>query len=239
MRKCHVANPEETVKRHREEYERQGLAENIVSGREVLPANPPPGPKYHARQGLASMGLNGSDHDVMFCLIDRANTNTGRCFPSEAFIAAWTNREERTVRRFIASLKKRNLIEATPVKCKGGTRNEYRINWDPLFAAYKAMKAFEKARHQKREELDAGLHAEAKATVLSSLKPFDLDWLSPEGLDVAIEAELEAPGTGVGIAGGLANLSWIQSRQQKVADAPPVPPAKSGRTPPAKSDRLT
>ena len=75
------------------------------AGKRSFQTTPPPGPKWKARKGLARMKLNGAEHDIMECLIDRASKAKGLCFPSEEFIAGWTTRPLRTVERGIASLK--------------------------------------------------------------------------------------------------------------------------------------
>ena len=58
-----------------------------------------PGPKWKARAGLARLKLNGAEYAVMMCLIDRWNPKNGLCYPSEEFIAGWTDRNPRAVRR--------------------------------------------------------------------------------------------------------------------------------------------
>jgi hypothetical protein len=112
-----------------------------------LPNNPPPGPKWKAKKALARLHLNGAEYVVLACLIDRANQQTGLCYPSEEFIAGWTCRPKRTVERAIASLRGTRLIQVID---RGTTSNRYVINWRPLFAAFTEMERFEtesKKRH--------------------------------------------------------------------------------------------
>jgi hypothetical protein len=118
---------------------------------EPLPENPPPGPKWQAKQGLHCLDLNGAENRVMFCLIERANKFSGLCFPSEDWIAGWTRIPKRTVERAVASLKAKGLIGIVPVRRKrGGVSNRYYAKWEPLFAGYRHMKAFEAASTEKR-----------------------------------------------------------------------------------------
>ena len=95
-------------KRYMEDYERDAMVDSIRCRREdvepELPENPPPDAKWKAKQGLNRLNLNGAEHDVMGCLVDRANATTGLCYPSEEFIAGWTGRPLRTVQRAIRSL---------------------------------------------------------------------------------------------------------------------------------------
>jgi hypothetical protein len=65
----------------------------MIEVRGVLrPSNPAPGAKWQARQGLTWLNLNGVEHDVMECFIDRANRKVGYCWPSEDYISGWTGR---------------------------------------------------------------------------------------------------------------------------------------------------
>jgi hypothetical protein len=128
------------------------------TGYEPVPENPPPAPKWQAKTGLCSMGLNGIDHDVLECLIDAASKRKGLSFRSELFIAGWTQRPLRTVQRSIASLFRRRLIRIVRRPCKNGVRNFYLINWEPTFAAYRGIKWFE------RNWTTARRHADAKLT---------------------------------------------------------------------------
>ena len=147
----HLDKPESDYERlRREEHNRGQMLEIFVSSHmDRLPANPPPGPKWQARTGLYRLGLNGAEHDVMGCLINRASKASGLCFPFEHGIVEWTNRPLRTVQRAIAELRTRNLIAIVEIGCKTGQRNRYYINWPPLFAAYEAIKAIETGRPPK------------------------------------------------------------------------------------------
>lgn len=129
------------------------MVSGIMEQREPLwPENPPPGDKWEAKQGLARMGLNGAEHDFMACLIDRANQYTGSCFPTEKFIAGWTNRPIGTIKRALSTLNKTtNLFGIVTFACKEGRRNRYFINWPPLFAAFQAIKSFEAAHKEERD----------------------------------------------------------------------------------------
>ena len=91
-----------------------------------LPENPPPDAKWKAKQGLNRLNLNGAEHDVMGCLVDRANATTGLCYPSEEFIAGWTGRPLRTVQRAIRSLWHKRLINITR---RSATSDRYFIAW--------------------------------------------------------------------------------------------------------------
>jgi hypothetical protein len=134
-----------------EEHNREMMIEAMRDARgEALPENPPPGPKWKAKQALNSLNLNGAEHDVMGCLVDRANARTGLCYPSEEFIAGWTNRPLRTVERAIASLKRKRLIK---IIHRGTTSNRYYIDWHRLFASFRAMMAFQKRRLRQSDAL--------------------------------------------------------------------------------------
>src|SRR5262245_6462167 len=103
------------------EHNRHMMIEAMLNARgEHLPENPPPGPKWKAKQGLNRLNLNGAEQDVMSCLIDLANSRTGLCYPSEEYVAGWTSRPKRTVRRAIASVKKKRLVK---VVRRGTTSN--------------------------------------------------------------------------------------------------------------------
>ena len=131
-------------KRHMEDHERDAMVDSIRCRREdvapELPENPPPGAKWKAKQGLNRLNLNGAEHDVMGCLVDRASSKTGLCYPSEEFIEGWTGRPMRTVQRAIRTLWDKRLINITR---RSATSNRYFINWSALFTAYKRQKAFE------------------------------------------------------------------------------------------------
>ena len=75
--------------------------------------------------------------------VDRASANTGLCYPSEEYIAGWTNRPLRTVQRAIRSLWEKRLINITR---SSATSNRYFIQWPALFVAYRQQKAFEQRR---------------------------------------------------------------------------------------------
>jgi hypothetical protein len=112
--------------------------------------NEPHGPKWQAKDALNRINLNGPEHDVMHCLIDAANRVNGRCYPSEEFIAGWTNRNRWAVERAIKSLRQRGLIF---VARRFATSNLYTVNWQPLFDAYRDQMAFireskAKAKHR-------------------------------------------------------------------------------------------
>jgi hypothetical protein len=106
-----------------------------------LPHNPPPGPKWQAKQGMARQCLNGAEYAVLACLIDRASKSKGACYPSQEFISRWTSRPVRTVRRAIKELSDKGIIR---ILHRGTTSNAYLINWPPLFSAYRQMKAMER-----------------------------------------------------------------------------------------------
>ena len=88
------------------EFNLEDTLENHVGNHErpPLPLNPPPGLKWQAKQGLCALNLNGPEHAVLACLIDRASKSKGTCFPSQLFICGWTFRAPRTVGRAIATL---------------------------------------------------------------------------------------------------------------------------------------
>jgi hypothetical protein len=95
---------------------------------------------------------------VLACLIDRASNTKGACYPSQEFIAGWTFRPKRTVERAIASLDAKKLIR---VRYRGTHSNAYIINWEPIFAAYHALVAFE--RRNKERHGDASVAPAAKS----------------------------------------------------------------------------
>ena len=123
-------------KRYMEDHEHDAMVDSIRCRREEIDPplndNPPPGPKWKAKQGLNRLNLNGAEHDVMGCLVDRASSKSGLCYPSEEFIAGWTGRPLRTVQRAISSLWHKRLINITR---RSLTSNRYFIQWDALFAA--------------------------------------------------------------------------------------------------------
>ena len=132
-------------KQYMEDHERDAMVDSIRCRREdvapELPENPPPDAKWKAKQGLNQLNLNGAEHDVMGCLIDRASSKSGLCYPSEEFIQGWTGRPMRTIQRAIRTLWDKRLINITR---RSLTSNRYFIQWEPLFAAYRAQKAFER-----------------------------------------------------------------------------------------------
>jgi hypothetical protein len=136
--------------RHEENvyFESDGQSINVedtqsIRDRAPLPNNPPPGPKWQAKQGLCRLNLNGAEYAVLACLIDRASLAKGACYPSQEFICGWTFRPERTVKRAVAGLRTRKLVRVVD---RGTASNAYHINWQPIFSAYRDMKGFEK-RH--------------------------------------------------------------------------------------------
>jgi hypothetical protein len=139
----------------RRKHNQSAMVETMMGVRDMmrdpLPDNPPLGDKWQAMLGLARLHLNGGCHCVMVCLIDHANSDSGLCFPSEDRIAGWTGIPLRTVERAISTLRKKSLAFAVPVKCRTGKHNRYYVNWAPLFAAFKEIKAFEKAHRGKRD----------------------------------------------------------------------------------------
>ena len=139
--------------RHEEDvyWESDGQAINVedtqaLRDREPLPHNPPPGPKWQAKQGMAQLPLNGAEYAVSLISLTRASKNKGACYPSQEFICGWTFRPERTVKRAVAGLRARKLVTVVD---RGTTSNAYIIDWKPIFAAYQEMKRFEK-RHALR-----------------------------------------------------------------------------------------
>jgi Helix-turn-helix domain len=132
-----------------DQLKREMMVGAIQERRDIgpLPANPPPGPKWQAKKGLYRLGLNGTEHAVIGCLIDRANQHTGNCYPSVDFIARWTFRPERTIKLALASLRVKGLFVVID---RGTSSNAYLINWQLLFSAYREILAVEngnKERH--------------------------------------------------------------------------------------------
>jgi hypothetical protein len=141
--------------RHEEDvyWESDGQTINVEDTQELrwpnpLPDNRPPGPKWQAKQGMARLPLNGAEYAVLACLIDRASKRKGACYPSQEFISGWTFRPLRTVERAIATLNERGVIRSIQ---RGTTSNAYIINWPPLFAAYRKMKAMERGRERSQD----------------------------------------------------------------------------------------
>jgi hypothetical protein len=128
-----------------EENRREAIIERRRENEPELPANPPPGPKWQALTGLGRLNLNGAQHAVMLCLVDRANQRTGLCYPSEEFISGWTGRQLRVVERAIETLKDRGLL-IVKKRFNAKTRtvsNRYYIAWPLLFTAFIEIKIFE------------------------------------------------------------------------------------------------
>jgi hypothetical protein len=120
---------------------------------EPLPNNPPPGPKWQAKQGLHRLSLNGSEAAVLWCLIDHASSKTGRCYPSQPRMAEILSIPEATVRRAVRTLRGKHLITIITRRNTRGERfNSYLINWPPLFSAYAQMESA--SRH--RSKMDGG-----------------------------------------------------------------------------------
>jgi hypothetical protein len=139
-----------------EDYERDAMIDSIRCRREEfdqpLAENPPLGPKWMAKQGLNSLNLNGAEYAVMGCLLDRASSHSGLCYPSEEFIAGWTRRPLRTVQRAIRSLWEKRLINITR---RSMTSSRYFVQWAPLFSAYRHQKAFEKLNTKRNAQRHA------------------------------------------------------------------------------------
>jgi helix-turn-helix protein len=156
-------DPENMVYDNDGEPDIAASVENEIDNRErePLPHNPPPGPKWQAKQGLARLPLNGAEYSVMACLIDRASKGKGACWPSQDFICGWTSRPERTVKRAISNLKALGLIRVID---RGTISNAYIVNWEPIFAAYRQMKAFEKQHARRRDHVTRHVtrHAQPK-----------------------------------------------------------------------------
>jgi hypothetical protein len=124
--------------------ERAAMIDGIL-GRDgkALPDNLPPGGnrnKWKAMMGVARLNL-GPAGDVLRCLIDRG----GNCWPSEEFIAGWLGRPVATVRGQIRTLRlhEPQLVDVIDRRHQNKS-NVYVIKWEPLFAAYDEIKAFEK-----------------------------------------------------------------------------------------------
>jgi hypothetical protein len=58
-------------------------------------------------------------------------------------------------------------------------------------------------------------NAQAIHRIVRGLTPFERQWLSPEGLEAAVDSELREPGSGSKIAKSLAHLSWMQNRKER------------------------
>jgi hypothetical protein len=68
--------------------------------------NTPPAKGHFWRTfaAVAILKISGSQKTVLGCLVDHANPKNGRCYPSEALIAAETGLPIRTVERAVADL---------------------------------------------------------------------------------------------------------------------------------------
>ena len=106
---------------------------------ERLPDNAPSEKKWKAAKALYRLKLSGTEHQVLGCLIDLANSKTGLCYPSEEYISGWIDRPLRSVQRAISSLRRKKLIE---VVWRSQTSNRYFINWQRLFSAFRKIEAF-------------------------------------------------------------------------------------------------
>jgi hypothetical protein len=104
--------------------------------------NPPPGPKWQAKEGLHGLKLSsGTAAAVMFLLIDHAAAKTGLSYPSINRMARILDVPERTIKLAIAALRRHGLIETYRRPKANGTwgPNFYIIKWPVFFIAYRAM----------------------------------------------------------------------------------------------------
>ena len=114
------------------------------------PNNPPPGPKWQAKEGLQRLRLNGTSSAIMWLLIDHANSKTGLCYPSQPRLAAILDVPLRTVENNISSLSKGGLVRIVyRMDERGATSNLYLINWPLLFAAYRKMQTVKRHANAK------------------------------------------------------------------------------------------
>jgi hypothetical protein len=132
---------------------------------EPLPENPPPGPKWQAKEGinvLRTIGveLNGTEVNVLFMLVEHANTTNGVCYPCQELISRRTCRPLRSVERAIASLKRKRLIDIIPVAYAS---NRYIINWTLLFDAHHQSRKIARAWQRKRALAKSGGQLPAKS----------------------------------------------------------------------------
>jgi hypothetical protein len=147
-----------------EDWERGRMVEEIIEARDrdALPSNPPPGPKWQAKKGLYRLRLNGAEFQVMGCLIDRANQQSGNCWPSVSFIRRWTFLPERTVERALASLKAKKLFRVID---RGLFSNAYLLNWKTLFSAFAQILAVEKGNREEHLQKVAAQSIKSGGTV--------------------------------------------------------------------------
>ena len=94
----------------------------------------------------------------MGCLVDKANSKSGLCYPSEEYIAGWTGRPLRTVQRAIRTLWEKRLIN---IIRRSATSNRYFVQWMPVFSAYWHQEAFEKRHAQRHAQKVAGEDAKS------------------------------------------------------------------------------
>ncbi len=165
------------MRRASEEYAGEVMVAEIIDRRErePLPSNPPPGPKWQAKQGMARLPLNGGEYAVLACLIDRASSGKRACYPSQEFISGWTFRPLRTVRRAIKALSDKGIIR---ILYRGTTSSAYLISWPPLFAAYRQMKALEKCnteRHAEQKVADDAPKSGRESIPKVAAKPMNLE----------------------------------------------------------------
>ena len=71
------------------------------------------------RWAVQQRGLKPAERIVLFCLADRHNTSRG-CFPSQQTLADDAEMSERSVRRHLASLEAKGLIERVRDNRQGG-----------------------------------------------------------------------------------------------------------------------
>lgn len=109
---------------------------------------PPPG-KLRMYVAAALLPLNGAEKAVLVCLIDHANTKTGRCDPSEPTIAHELDVPLRTVERAIAGLRTAgivNLLRRGRAGKGGRASNAYHLNWQALLQRYQQYEAARKSK---------------------------------------------------------------------------------------------
>ena len=140
----------------RRKHNHAAMVETIMGVRDMmrdpLPDNPPPDKKWKATTGLARLNLNGACHRVMVCLIDHANSDLAFASPPRNSLPDGREVKRGVIERAIATLRKKRLLHVVSVPCRTGKRNRYYLNWTPLFAAFKEIKAFEKAHREKRDD---------------------------------------------------------------------------------------
>lgn len=100
---------------------------------------PPPGLEWWSVYlAIGVLPLNGSEKAVLTCLVDHANSKSGRCVPSEGRIAAMIKRPLRTVERAVTQLGRTPYLSVKP---RPQSSNSYSINFDALLKAFDAYKA--------------------------------------------------------------------------------------------------